>query len=493
VQKGEYAQARVLAEKVIAEAARAGDLRAEATARLRLGDVHYYQGRPRDYRLESERALAGFERAGDDAGAALALYQLAYVYERTAPAEMLPVLERARARAEKAGDSTTLMKVHNAFGTAAWGLGRCALALDRYGEAAKLARRLGRENNLGVALANMGLVEQERANPEIALVHLTEALALAEKNGNRQVAANTLGNLATVHHSLGDLERATALHERALALHRDLGTPRGQATQLADLAGINRTLGDRVRAESQLREALKLAFELGDARQAVYLLKDLGSLLIDGGNADRAEAPLREAVSRAARHGDPLLEAEAILALADLYAAPEVNSVAAMKRGAPAPRATGPETQELRKQRMEPARGKLEAALVLADRAHALAARHHEPYGQGLAQARRGELLEAAERWPEAIRAYRKAVELHEARRVARHLHVWYGRLARLAARSGDDAAAVQAFEESLGRTGALDRLLVVDRYRLSLFREVADVYRGYAGCLCLAGGIRSR
>jgi tetratricopeptide (TPR) repeat protein len=202
VQKGEYAKARSLAEGLVAKARRAGDMKTQATARLRLADAHYYQGRPRDYRLESERALAGFERAGDDAGAALALYQLAYVYERTAPAEMLPVLERARARAEKAGDSTTLMKVHNAFGTAAWGLGRYALALDRYGEAAKLARRSGRENNLGVALANMGMVEQQRANPERALVHLVEALPLLEKSGNRLVAANVLGSMAATRHSL---------------------------------------------------------------------------------------------------------------------------------------------------------------------------------------------------------------------------------------------------------------------------------------------------
>jgi CHAT domain-containing protein/predicted negative regulator of RcsB-dependent stress response len=454
LRRGEYDHALSLASAVLAEASQRREPAVEVVARLLIADVHFYRGQLDDYRRDCEGALAVARQAGDEGAIARSLYSLSYVYERTTPARMLEILSEARVHAERSGDAAVRMRIHNAIGTAAWGLGRYALAHEHFELARALAHERGDENNEGVALANLGLVEQARGDVDSAQQVLERALPLLERNRNVRVQGNVLATLADGRAALGDLEGSLALRERGLALWRKVGHKRGEAAALEGLADVEHQLGRDARAESLFDQALRIARELDDVRRSVFLLMDLGELFVDEGQLEKAEPRLREALRRADALGDPLLQARVHLRLAALQAAA----------------------------------GRPEEGLRAADRARSLATTAGERWTEGRAWAARAEALESLGRLRGAREAWTRAIALHEAAHATRYLHVWNGRLARLLARAGDDAAAEARWRASLRLTEQLERLVAIDRFRLRLFDEVAAVFHAYAGWLAEHG-----
>jgi tetratricopeptide (TPR) repeat protein len=454
IRQGGYAKALALTEAVLSEARGSGDLSLESMARLRLADLHFYQDRPRDYEAECTRALAAAERAGDDGAAAQALYYLSYVHERGRPTRMVEILREARARAERSGDLAVQMRIHNAIGSAAWSLGRYAEAHDSFALAERIALARGDENNAAVAASNLGLVDESRGDYESAQERLAAALLLLEKHGNARVASGALGGLASVRGALGDLEGALALHQRALGRYREIRHSRGETAQLQGIASIERDLGRPQRAEGLLLEALRIATASEDERRSILLLQDLGELLVDRGRIDKALPHLEDALRRAEAVGDPQLVARACLALASC----------------------------------ERAAARPAAALVFADRARTAAAGIGDRWSEGQAWSARAEALEALGRPAEALDAWRRAITRHESARALRHLHVWYGRLARLAVGQGDPAGGEAAWRQSLSLTERLEGLVALDRFRTNLFAEVQEVFHAYGGWLADQG-----
>ena len=133
-------------------------------------------------------------------------------------------------------------------------------------------------------------------------------------------------------------------------------------------------------------------------------------------------------------------------------------------------------------------RGDAKGALVAADAALGLLRSIGDPQEIGVGENLRSRALAALGRTAEAVEAGERAVALHARTATARYLHVWHGELARLYASMGQDARAGEHYERSLARTENLDRLLAIDRFRLNLFREVADVFRSYAFWLAERG-----
>lgn len=454
VQRGAYGEAAALSRDLLERARQVGDGRAEGQARLRLADVHFYQGALSAYGSECELALAAFERAGDGPGAALALYYLAYVHERRDPRRMLAVLEQALARAGPAAEPALEMKLRNALGTAAWELGRYREALEHFERAAGLAGREGRENNRAVALTNMGMVEVQRGRPEAGLARLAEAVPLLEKHGNRLVAANALGVASQARRTLGDVEDAQGLSQRALAAYRELGNLRGQATQISVLSELAAETGDLARAQRLQQDVLGLAAELGDERRSVQTLLDIAALRLQQGRPEEARAPALEALERALRLGDPQVVAVAERTLAD-------RAVSL---------------------------GDERSALDLLHRALVRLAGVGDGLGQGLVLGRLARLHAAGGRPRDARAALERAVKLHRAAHAPQELPAWEAWLGDLAAGAGDEAAARRHFAQALVDVEDLDRRLTLERFRWRLFSQAGDAFRRYAAFLAARG-----
>ena len=456
VNGGRYEEARAAAGAAAARAARAGEPAAEAEALLVLSDALWYLNRQRETPPLMRRALALAQRAGDARALGRAYYNLSFQHERSQPEKMLRLLEQARPWAERSGDLELQMFVQNGFGNACWSLSRFGPAFEHYSRAAALAERRGDRRALSIAWSNMGLTEQHRGNYDAALRYLQDALALQERLGGLPQTAAALSSIAGVYLYLGERDRAVSFLERSLEEHRRRGSKFGQSGQLEWLAQLREEGGDAARAEELRRESLRLALEIGDDRRAATLLCALARQRAATGRLDQARSDLDEAGRLAARSGD------AGQAVAVARARAEVQRQAGDLVGALATIAS-----------VEP------AAAGLGD----------VPLGETLARA--AELLEAQGRPSDAVAAYVRAVALHERTRARRYRHLWHGRLAGLYARLGRDREAAAHYERSIACIEELDRLLVLDRYRLELFHEVADVFRGYALWLARRGEAR--
>jgi tetratricopeptide (TPR) repeat protein len=454
---GQYAQALQEAETLARASERDGNVALQARALLLESDALYYLNRQPETKVIMERALALSQGIGDEEGIGRAYYNLSFLYERTEPERMVQLLEKAQGHAAKSGDPRLQMLVHNGLGSAADALSRYGPALEHFRQAARFARELKLDHNLAVALSNMGLMEIRRAHYLEARALLEEAWGLIQKAGPSVQAGGILGKLGDVFRALGEPERAKDYYERALAVFEQFGYKRYLGGPLLALADVAAEQGDRAGAESLRRRALQVAEEVGDRTRSVPILCALAADADEQGREREADELLEDASRRAKAHGDRGLHAETRVARA----------------------------------RMALRRGDAAGALAASDEALALLRAIGDPQDIGIGENLRSRALAALGRTSEAARAGERAIALHGRTAAARYLHVWHGELARLYTSMGQDARAREQYELSLARTEDLDRLLAIDRFRLNLFREVADVFRSYAFWLAENGDAR--
>jgi non-specific serine/threonine protein kinase len=173
-----------------------------------------------------------------------------------------------------------------------------ALAWD--GEAAALARDLGDEVGLAMALKALGCDAIDRGCPERAVLLLEESFARFRDQGERFQAARVQAVQATAALAQGDHARAAAYLEPALAVFRDRQDGRLIADALEGLGLVALARGDEQGARCALVESLALSAELGDKSGIACCLMDLAGVAGLAGQAAQAARLL--GASAALRH-----------------------------------------------------------------------------------------------------------------------------------------------------------------------------------------------
>jgi class 3 adenylate cyclase/tetratricopeptide (TPR) repeat protein len=266
---GRLQQARDLLEEVLDRAATDGDAGAEARARLELARIRplYDTESEPAVRLQraGERAVAVFERLGDDRRLAGALVRLAdahWMQCRAKPTE--PLLERARELAVRVGDARELSQI-------------------RYG--------LARAAALGPMPADKAVERCRRILDEAVGDRYTEA-----------VTANALAYLDAIHGRFEDA-RALAAHSRKIV--QELGLVIARAVLDAWAGEVEMLAGDPVEAERLWQASYTTLEELGEKGNLSTIAAFLAEALYAQGRVDEAER-LTE-VSEASASQDDLM------------------------------------------------------------------------------------------------------------------------------------------------------------------------------------------
>jgi len=153
------------------------------------------------------------------------------------------------------------------------GLGLVALARRELGTAAShfaaelaICEELGERRRAGLAMLNLGTVDNAAGRPADALDHLGRAARrFAELDDlDPYNAARTRLEYGRALAGAGQPEDAVTELSGALAEMRRLGSPRGQAQALQLLGELALTTGSAEQALPQLRESLRLYEEIGD-------------------------------------------------------------------------------------------------------------------------------------------------------------------------------------------------------------------------------------
>ncbi|MBN6056569.1 AfsR/SARP family transcriptional regulator, partial [Nonomuraea sp. RK-328] len=132
---------------------------------------------------------------------------------------------------------------------------------------------------------------------EEAVHHLERAAGIATACGWREGEAESWACLSFALEWTGHLEQAIVHNRRAARLFAELGSVAGRTRTLTRLGGQYHHLGRLEEAERCRREALGLSRGHGLAYAEAIDLRDLGSVLIDQGRYEEAEATLAEAVT----------------------------------------------------------------------------------------------------------------------------------------------------------------------------------------------------
>jgi len=167
-------------------------------------------------------------------------------------------------------------------------MGRYAAARDYLAESLTIARKLGDERSIAVALQPMGMAYLGLGDVANARRLLEEALALAEKRGEQSEIAAAANQVAQVLRASGDLDGAEQLYARALEIARALEDREIIAIGLLNMAMAVIGRSNAERARLMLLEVAAIAAETGSIPAAQSLLEVSAGLAVLRGEAERA-------------------------------------------------------------------------------------------------------------------------------------------------------------------------------------------------------------
>ena len=152
-------------------------------------------------------------------------------------------------------------------------MGRYVDAQGYLEESIDIARAIGDERRVAVALQPLGMACLGQGDMSAAQAHLQEALALARELGDKREIAAALNVLAQMLRVAGKMDAAEPLYDEGLALARELQDRESIAIGLLNLAMVSIDGGAGDRASSMLIEALAIADEIGSKRMGQCVLE----------------------------------------------------------------------------------------------------------------------------------------------------------------------------------------------------------------------------
>lgn len=225
-----------------------------------LGDIFSRLGDYGAAQTVLQQALAADKTDADRAATQTLLAQISFLKGDYAAARTTLMATVPLARA--AGDMNVLCRALSTLGRVDWRLGDMDGVVAAFEEALTLARSIGdvtRElaarNGLGVAYLHADGAKAQRL--------LTEVRDRAQEVGNRERVMIALANLGVLEDERANDAAARDYHLQALAIARELGTQYYVAHHLSNLAGSEIALGDLAGAKKHNQEALTLAQRLG--------------------------------------------------------------------------------------------------------------------------------------------------------------------------------------------------------------------------------------
>ena len=346
-----------------------------------------------------------------------------------------------------------------------WSLGERVQARTRAGEAEAVATESEDAGALALAHLAQALALSLDGEPAAVSEHYALGAAYASREGDRRLGARFDANRS--HHLVADGQyvEAAAVAERACGAAQDTHAAVVEAVALTNRAEALLRLGWLDEAAQSCEAVCALSARLGTARTAGALVV-LAAVHERRRSPEQARAALEHAVALSRRgHGDRQVRPIALGALATMLAADEPSSAAALAAEAlehasgsgvlPALLAVG---------RVALARGELETAREMAERAVSQARRRRERAWLAEALELRASLdpvTRGCADLREAYRIWQEAGARHDADRVVLHLASANGSTAleRTAARV---AAARLGLERStVGPVGPVGRVTI--------------------------------
>ncbi|HVO80851.1 MAG TPA: protein kinase [Terriglobales bacterium] len=277
--RGQYAQAKQLYDRVI--------------------QVNQAAGAQKDY-------------AGVCVNAAKTLYLMGK------PGEADTYIERALKAAVPIGDKYNEALARILKGDVLSEQGRITEAESEMRKALALAKEINDESTQATALSNLASYQAE-TDAQSALATYTQVLQLGRKNGEQSAVARCLNHMGDVLFTRGDLAAAEQRYQEALQIRTELKEKNGMALAGLSLAQVELELGNLAQAEGRATVALKDFHDQQDADSESEAASLLVKILAAQGKLDQAKTYVKRIQEIATT--DPDVAFDNRLSMADYFSA----------------------------------------------------------------------------------------------------------------------------------------------------------------------------
>jgi predicted ATPase len=186
------------------------------------------------------------------------------------------------------------MRALFAAGVLAWEQGERAASTVLVRESLDIAREIGDERSMAVALNALAVAAQDAGELEAAREYQEEALGLWRMVGERLSVARAVSNLANVAKLQGEFARARELYRESLGIFEEVGDATGVAWTRNQEGDTAREQGDQMGARVLYEQSLSAFRKLGDHFGTAGTLADLGNLACEQEKFAEADALYRE-------------------------------------------------------------------------------------------------------------------------------------------------------------------------------------------------------
>jgi eukaryotic-like serine/threonine-protein kinase len=290
-----------------------------AGAKLREGGAALRQGDAARSTTLFEEARRMYADAGDRAGVARALNNLASsISDGPDTQRTVARYEEGLGIARAIGDQEQVARFLNNLAIQERRAGNLQASLKMNQESLAIRRELGDRTNTAISLNNIGNVLLDLGDLQGASQHYEQSAAMSRDIGDRRGVARALHNAAESWKLQGQLSRARATNEEALKIRRGIDDPASVATSLFGVGHTAAVQGDLATAKRSLTEALEMDRGLDRRRPMAYSLYHLGEIAFVEGDFAGARRRHQEALDIRTQLGEKGTAAESRAALAEL-------------------------------------------------------------------------------------------------------------------------------------------------------------------------------
>ena len=190
-----------------------------------------------------------------------------------------------------------------------------------YAEALTIARELGRQKDIAMALSNLGNVMAKRGELTGAIRRHEQTLAAYREMGDKSAVVSNLTKLAEEFHEHGELPRAHRALDEALRISREIDQKYHTAAILVGFSWLLIEEGNLAGASKLCDEGLAMSDTIGSKGPENKMRLMLSRLAIERGLPVEAETLAREVLDRYLLEQNPTAQAVAYEALAGAYLA----------------------------------------------------------------------------------------------------------------------------------------------------------------------------
>ena len=292
----------------------------EAECIQALGDVHTQLSEYASARSRYEEALSLYRDLDDLAGEASCIYSLGNVYinlsdfddARPHLEEALSLYREIDNRLGEANCIYFLGDIHKAFA-------EYDDARSRYEEALSIFREIGELLGEANCIKSLGDVHLDLSEYEEARTHYEKSLSLFREIGDRYGQANCITALGEMHLKISEYPDARSSYEEALSIYREIGNRVGEADCIQALGDVHLDLSEYEDARTRYEQALSLFRKIGDRSRQAYCLKSLGDLYFDHSEYAEARTGYEQALFLYRERNDRVGEAICLKALGESY------------------------------------------------------------------------------------------------------------------------------------------------------------------------------